>query len=107
MDKRNSNRVTVRIQADCFSGSVKYSGVIENVSSRGLFFRTSSINTVSAFTPGNVIEVKFETAPEQTQELKCKIRWLYSQLYPEGLKNCIGIEISDPPFSYIEFIKTL
>jgi hypothetical protein len=107
MNKRTDSRVTVKMQVECFAGSVKYPGVIENVSPRGLFIRTSATNTVSAFTPGNVLEVRFETAPEKIQVLKCKIRWLYSQLYPDGLQNCIGMEISNPPFEYIEFLKTI
>ena len=109
MERRRSKRKKVNIDAEMISGDNAYQGVIDNFSGVGIHAETDSVDPMSSssrFTPGDIFEVKFNTSPGQTMQLRCRIVWSYKSA-PQGLITKIGMEIIDPSDEYLQFYNAL
>lgn len=107
MEKRRSRRIKVNLKAERISGDEKYGVFIENISESGIYMITAPSRTHKKYTHGTDIDVKFRLSTGETLNLHCKVKWAYSKIPPNGLTDCIGLEIIDPPSQYIEFVKAL
>lgn len=107
MEKRSFRRIKVNLKAERISGDEKHGVFIENISESGIYMITAPSKTHKKYTPGTDIDVKFHLSTGKTLDLHCKVKWAYSKIPPNGLTDCIGLEIIDPPLQYIEFVKSL
>jgi len=117
MERRNSRRITVNLNAELISGSINQLGFIENISEEGLYLKTAPTRTKIDYTPGRILELKFRLPSKETLNLNCKVIWAYRSPH-NGLTSSMGIDpppeytemgiqIIDPPPRYIEFVNTL
>ncbi|MBM4145437.1 MAG: PilZ domain-containing protein [Nitrospira sp.] len=107
MEKRRSRRLQVSLKAERISGNEKNGVFIENISENGIYMLTTPSSTHKKYAPGTDVDLKFRLSSGETLNLRCKVKWSYLKVPPNGLTDCIGLEIIDPPKQYIEFVKAL
>lgn len=108
MERRNSKRKRVKIEAELVSEYINCRGLIENLSERGISLETDSTDILSQstrFTPGTKLQVKFQTPSGELITLNCKVIWSFKTA-PHGLRKKVGMEVVFPPPSYIDFCKS-
>jgi hypothetical protein len=108
MERRNSQRRKMRIKAELVSEGINCTGVIENLSERGISLETDSTDLLSRstrFSPGAKFQVKFQTPSGEPIMLNCKVIWAYKTA-PDGLWNKVGMEVVFPPPNYIDFCQS-
>jgi Tfp pilus assembly protein PilZ len=105
MEKRRSKRVTVNLKAERISCTDNCSVFIENLSESGISMLTTN-NKKSEYVPGSEIDLELELKNGDTINLNCNVKWVYNNLAQEKTKN-VGLEIIDPPQTYMDFIKSL
>jgi len=107
MEKRRSKRIRVNLKAERISGDEKYGVFIENISEHGICMITTHLKAHSKYIPGTYIELRFRLSSGETLNLSCKVIWAHLKIPPDGLTDSIGLEITDPPLKYIEFVRSL
>ena len=107
MEKRQAGRIRVNLNAERISGDEKYGVFIENISENGIHIITTHSGMSRKYAPGSEIDLRFRFSSGETLKLRCRVRWAYSKVPPNGLTDCIGLEIIDPPPKYIEFVRAL
>ena len=107
MEKRRSRRLQVSLKAERISGNEKHGVFIENISENGIYMLTTPSSAHKKYAPGTDVDLKFRLSSGETLNLRCKVKWSYLKVPPNGLTDCIGLEIIDPPKQYIEFVKAL
>lgn len=103
-ERRRSRRLSVNLKAERLSCTNNCSVFIENLSEKGIHMITAPVKNPNLFVPGSAVELKLKTANGQTIKLQCNVKWAYDNS-PEDMTNSVGLEIIDPPGSYLEFIK--
>jgi hypothetical protein len=107
IEKRRSQRVVFRQEAESILGEKKYSGNIENFSKEGIL-KIIAGEEILGCSPGTTINVNFQIPSGETIELSCEIKWLrINSNMPFGVKHNLGMEIVDPPQEYTEFVESL
>jgi hypothetical protein len=107
MERRGFNRKNVNIDAEIITDDSTYTGIIKNISERGIGLETTSENPLSAktrFPAGTKIQIRFHTSPEEVMMLNCKVVWSF-KTGTQGMIKRIGLEVIFPPPNYIEFCK--
>lgn len=107
MEKRRAKRYRVNLKAERISGDSRHGIFIENISENGIHIVTSHSGEHRKYTAGTGIDVHFRLNSGETLKLHCKVKWSYAKVPPNGLTDCIGLEIIDPPMQYIRFVKAL
>jgi hypothetical protein len=107
MEKRSAQRIKVHLRAERISGNAQYGVFIENISEKGIQLLVTTSKEHRKYIPGTELDLKFRLSPRKTLSLRCKVRWIYSRIPPDGLTDSIGLEIINPPAEYAEFIKSL
>ena len=108
MERRNTQRKKVRIEAELVSEEISCTGLVENLSVRGISLETDSSDLLSQstrFAPGTKFQVKFQTSAGELITLNCKVIWSFKTA-PHGLRKKVGMEVVFPPPSYIDFCQT-
>lgn len=122
MERRRSNRIIVRLEAEIIS-SVKiysgfleestefpgvsfytYAGIIENLSSDGMLI-TISEKTELDLTPGAELEIAFQLPSGKMVNLHCMVKRLEKNTSSYDLGHSLGMVIIDPPSIYSKFLK--
>jgi hypothetical protein len=107
IEKRRSQRVDFRLEAESILGEKKYSGNIENFSREGIL-KIIAGEEILGCSPGTTIYVNFLIPSGKTIDLFCEIKWLrINSNMPFGVKHNLGMEIVDPPQEYTEFVESL
>jgi hypothetical protein len=107
VEKRRSQRVAFRLEAESVLGTKKYGGKIENFSKEGIL-KIIPGEEILGCSPGTIINVNFQIPSGETFNLFCEIKWLrINSNMPFGVKHNIGMEIIDPPQEYTEFVESL
>jgi hypothetical protein len=106
MESRQNKRFIVGLEAELLFGDTHIACSIENLSEVGIYIITSYSKTVSEFPPDTGIKLIFQFPNGERQCLDCKVKWHY-KTPPHGVTNSVGMEIIDPPPSYLESLKTL
>ena len=104
-ERRLSKRLTVSMKAERISCTNNCSVFIENLSDTGIHMITAPAKNPNLFVPGSAIQLKLKIATGNTIKLQCKVKWAYDNS-PEDLTNSVGLEILDPPDTYLKFVKT-
>jgi len=114
MERRCSERKTVKMETVFTSGNKRYRGVIGNVSEYGAYLKTNLTNTAIDFLPKTTVELTINILSGKTILVPCEIIWLYTKQIStrhsatnEVLDNDIGMEIQNPPLEYKDFLETL
>lgn len=105
-ERRQSRRVTVNLRAERLSCTKDCSVFIENMSETGIHMVSAPAKNSTLFIPGAPVELKLKIAGGQILKLRCNVKWSYDNS-PEDMTNSVGLEITDPPQAYLEFIKDL
>ena len=107
---RASERKTVNLKAEVLAGGNTYSGVIENISSDGLYIQFTTEPTKSAkdFLPKSKFHIIFQIPAGEKFELTCESRWIniYTEP-PDSVVNNLGIQIIEPPEELKAFVEAL
>lgn len=107
MEKRGTERIKVNLRAERISGNAQYGVFIENISENGIQIIATTSSEHKKYIPGMDLDLKFRLSSGKTLSLRCRVRWIYPKLPPDGLTDSIGLEIIDPPPEYSEFVKSL
>jgi len=107
MEKRAAERVKVNLRAERISGNSQYGVFIENISEKGIQLIATTSRGHRKYIPGADLDLRFRLSPRKTLNLRCKVRWIYSRIPPDGLTDSIGLEIINPPPEYSEFVRSL
>jgi hypothetical protein len=108
MEKRESRRYTVFIDAVIISDGNSYRGVIGNISEKGMYVRIKSAGSGIAFTPGTIFNLEFTSHSEETLNLHCRLTWSYeisSVKLPGKSAYNLGFEITAACPEYMEFYE--
>jgi len=106
MDARKNKRIIVSLEAELLFRDNHIACSIENISEAGIYIITSYSQIVTEFLPDTSVALIFQFPNGESQHLNCKVKWQY-KTPPYGVTNSVGMEIVDPPPSYIESLKTL
>jgi len=103
-ERRRLKRLTVNLKAERLSCTNNCSVFIENLSEKGIHMITAPAKNPNLFVPGSSVELKLKTMNGETIKLQCNVKWAYDNS-PEDMTNSVGLEIIDPPDTYLEFVK--
>ncbi len=108
MEKRSCRRISSHIEISYFLWNPlfwkkKYSGTIRNISEKGMFIQTRTPN----FPLDSLLEI-YITFREKTVFLPAKVsNIVWRRLLSDDSCDSIGIELTDPPEEFIEFVNRL
>jgi hypothetical protein len=105
MERRRSKRIKVNLKAERISCTDNCSVFIEDLSESGISMLTTKAKN-NNYVPGNEIDLELELLTGETIYLNCNVKWAYDNS-PEDPTNHVGLEIIEPPNTYMEFLKTL
>ena len=106
--RRSSRRGFKPRDAKITFSDLSYRGVIENMSSHGLFVITVSWEHVSAFIPEAVFEVEIFTGKNEKSKLLCEIRWVHINRTPfYGFTYRMGVDILPQSPGYDDYLFNL
>ena len=106
MDARKHKRFIVSLEAELLFRDDHIACSIENISEVGIYLITSYSKAVTDLPPGTSLELTVKFPNGESQHLNCKVKWQY-KTPPHGVTNSMGMEIVDPPHSYMESLKSL
>jgi len=122
VERRSSDRVIVRLEAEIISSTnsypsfleiatefpgisfYNYAGIIENISEDGMII-TVPENSNLNLSPGSKLEIGFQLPSGERLNLHCMVRRFQDKPTPEGLEHRIGMVIIDPPPAYSKFLN--
>lgn len=107
MQTRRFDRVRVSLRAEHISESSTRPVFIENVSESGMHLVTIHKGEEAIFFPGKNIELKLRLSSGEMISLRCEVRWMSTEIPPDGVTDSVGLEIVDPPPQYVSFVKNL
>ena len=99
MEKRTHKRIDVDIETRFYCRGILYGGNISNISEQGLFISMEEV----CFSSGLPFEVFIENNGK-TITIPAYIKRIV--MAPDS-SNGIGVEISDPPKEYIDYVNSL
>ncbi len=98
MQNRAYNRISVQLDAMYYCGIMIYSGIVTNISENGLFMHTKL---------DFPFHINFEMImPSNKGILNFPVKLTRLEKF-EGIYNGIGVQISAPPQSYLDYISNL
>lgn len=101
MQKRRSIRVIKRLEVKFFLADVSYTGISSNFSEHGLFIRTKK-----GLAPGTLLKLQLHLPSGKTLTLNGLVkRTIKTPL--QDIKNGMGIELTNIPPEYLEFLKSI
>jgi hypothetical protein len=99
MAGRTTWRIPIHLVVDFHTGEKACSGVVTNISEKGVFIRTSDLRCVS----GPDFDI---TIPVDNGKLHIPGR-LVRSMRNDGEIDGIGVELVNPPKDYLEFVENL
>jgi hypothetical protein len=104
MERRNARRVTINLKAERISCINNCSVFIENISETGIYMITAP-EKKNNYVPGTELDLELELSNGKTINLNCNVKWAESSTDEQS--KSVGLEITNPPVEYKEFLKTL
>jgi hypothetical protein len=105
MEKRRSKRVPSHLEAMLVSPSLKYNGILQNVSDDGLSILINDEENSFQLINGMLFDVKVTLPSQDTLDLQCEVVWTHKHTALES-GNSVSMMIIDPPPKYREFVQT-
>jgi hypothetical protein len=104
MERRQSQRVPVNLNAQIISDDKVLDGTIENMSEDGLeYFMTSFVKVTSNFIPAKSIKLNFQFPSGEMFNLNCELIW-FLKTSPEEKSLLLGMKVIDPPQIYKDIV---
>ena len=101
MEKRDSKRITKRIEVTFSFNGTECRGITSNVSKKGIFIRTRK-----GFAPGTILSINLYIPSGETIKLRGKVaRTIRTQF--NAVKNGMGITFLDTDQKYTTYINSL
>ena len=107
MDNRRCKRKIDNLEAEIVTDEICYSGIILNLSEKGLYMVTATKYSVDDIKPSKVLKMKCRLPSGGLLNMNCEVKWFRTKNSPYGISFSMGMEIIDPPVQYREFLKTL
>ncbi len=104
-----SSRTLINYPADIISGGYRFGGIIANLSREGIgiyIINPSDTNTLQC-APEKNISLEFQLPSGEQICIAGTVKWLRSNKTVNHTMNSIGIILSAPPRSYIQFLNSL
>jgi hypothetical protein len=106
METRRNKRIMINLKAELFLGDARHACFIENMSETGIYIVTAPTKSSLDFAPESAFELRFKIPSGDKLNLQCSVIWSFPTP-PHGYTNSIGLEIKDPPLTYLEALKEL
>jgi len=106
MEKRTSKRHLIGFKAELLYGGKSYAGVVENISEKGLYVISCSLNKTIDFTSGSELNIKYQLFSGRVVDLRCEVKWSY-KTSSHGLTYSMGMEILKQSPEYIAYYSAL
>ncbi len=106
MEKRHEKRRGSDLTCEIISRSLRFTGLIENLSEKGICALINPTKAVEDIPGGMTFVVKFQIPSGNTIDIQCKVKQAY-KTSPSGPTNNVGMEIIYEHQEYKEFLKTL
>ena len=106
MDARRHNRIITDLKAELIAGDTRHACNIENLSENGIYIVTAPGKSSLDFAPDLLFELRFKLPTGEKMNLQCTVKWSYPTP-PHGNTNSLGLEITDPPLTYLEALEAL
>lgn len=100
--KRLSDRISVELAAKLILNKTRYNGVINNLSEDGICMTTEYTEKDSDSFPGTRLEVELQLSSGEVMNIPCRVMWS-----SKDFTGILGLEISEKPFEYEDFFKSL
>lgn len=108
MEKRESKRISLSVDAEITTRGNSYSVSVENISQRGMCLVAPTSETVEDFIPGTTLGISFAAPTGEKISQHCEIKWLRIDAEPLiGLIYSIGLQAIAPPPIYNEVYMKL
>lgn len=110
MERRQSRRHHIFINAEIISGGKSYTGVLGDISETGLYVSIRSADSGIKFTPKTIFYIEFKTPSEETLKLHCRLTWSYEISIVKSLRKSaynLGMEITETCPGYEEFYENV
>ncbi|HDO25044.1 MAG TPA: PilZ domain-containing protein [Nitrospirae bacterium] len=106
MKQRRFQRTVISSEAELVMDNGNYTGIIANVSEEGIFIILHATPGIDpGFAREKPVKLKFRLPSGEKLILNCKVKWFYKATTHSTLS--IGMQITEPPLEYREFLKTL
>lgn len=106
MEARRHKRIMINLKAELIMGDTRHACFIENMSDTGIYIVTAPTKSSLDFAPESAFELRFKLPSGDKLNLQCSVIWSFPTP-PHGYTNSVGLEIKDPPLSYLEALKEL
>ncbi len=107
MIQRRSQRTLISSEAELVVDNGNHTGVIANVSEEGIFIILHGIPGIDLdIAREKPVKLKFRLPSGEELILNCTVKWFYKATSIHSTLS-IGMQITEPPLEYREFLKTL
>lgn len=102
MEKRAHERIPVSVDMRFYCWSTLYPGKILNLSESGMFINTKE----SCYPSDSQLEIYIPHKEDvlYIPSYLCRIVWV--MILPDDSSDSIGVEIVNPPRSYLDFVRS-
>jgi hypothetical protein len=110
IEKRRYNRFDIALDCEIMVNGRSYAGVTKNVSLHGLYvrFHPVSADSMVNFSFDNALKILCNISSDNKVNLDCLVRWAHFSKDPSvGAVEGMGVEIKNPPSTYMDFIMKL
>ncbi len=100
MERRSHERVLAKVKARMFYGNIFYSGMVTDLSEKGVF-----VSTKMNFPPNSVFILVVLVKNQSIKILGRVKRALRADGDESNMKRGMGIELLSPPHEYTSFVR--
>ncbi len=107
MQHRQFQRTLISSEAELVVDNCHYTGMIANVSEKGIFIILHTAPGIDLdIAREKPVKLKFRLPSGEKLILNCTVKWFYKATSIHSTLS-IGMQITEPPLEYREFLKTL
>ena len=107
MEKRKNKRILNSLDAEIVSAGISYPGTIANFSAEGVHMVTATAHSIVENAPSTKLQLKCTLPSGERISMECTLIWFKADSNPEGAAFKMGMQIENPPASYLDFVKTI
>jgi len=103
-------RKAVLLATNLIASGQQYSGSIINISEEGVgmfVLKTSFPDSTINCTKGSLLKLEVQSTLGVYVMLQCRIKWLRIKKCPMGITTSMGMQVIDPPPSFVKLFKSL
>jgi hypothetical protein len=96
----------INLKAELIAGDTRSACFIENMSEKGIYLVAAPTKSSLDFSPESAFELRFKLPSGEKLNLRCSVIWSFPTP-PHGYTYSIGLQVTDPPLTYLEALKEL